>query len=57
LQGAATQCFLALHPAVSGANGKYFQNCAFSKRSKASRSPKLGRELWDFTEDLLSKIG
>ncbi|KAH7425080.1 hypothetical protein KP509_11G038900 [Ceratopteris richardii] len=54
-QGAATQCFLAIHPAVCGVSGKYFQNCTFSKRSDLASSATLSRKLWEFSDSLLQK--
>ena len=54
IQGAATQCFLAIHPSVKGVSGKYFQNCSFSKRSNEAKDPKVGYKLWEFSEKLIS---
>ncbi|KAI5059365.1 hypothetical protein GOP47_0025684 [Adiantum capillus-veneris] len=53
-QGAATQCFLALHPCVNGVSGKYFGNCSYSKRTRSASDPKLAQQLWEFSEFMLS---
>lgn len=49
-QGAATGCFLALHPFAKGVSGKYFSNCNESKPSGYASDPKLAKLLWDFSE-------
>jgi hypothetical protein len=34
-QGAATQCYLAAHPAVAAATGQYFSDCHIATPSRA----------------------
>lgn len=53
-QGAATTCYVALHPQVKGVTGKYFSNCNISTPSSKASYPQLAKKLWDFSMDLLS---
>lgn len=53
-QGAATQCFVALHPSIIGASGMYFVNCKIAQPSTLACDPKLSKDLCDFTENLVS---
>lgn len=53
-QGAATQCFLAVHPHVKGVSGKYFSNCNESKPSGYVNDPKLATALWEVSEKMTS---
>ncbi|KAH9321692.1 hypothetical protein KI387_016331, partial [Taxus chinensis] len=55
-QGAATTCYLALHPDVKGANGKYFSDCEEAKLTPNATNPALARQLWDFSERLVSQV-
>ncbi|KAH7306610.1 hypothetical protein KP509_22G021900 [Ceratopteris richardii] len=55
-QGAATQCFMAIHPKVAGVSGKYFQNCSFAKRSPLASDAMLSRKFWESTELLLENL-
>ncbi|XP_050266955.1 short-chain dehydrogenase TIC 32, chloroplastic-like [Quercus robur] len=48
-QGAATQCYVALHPQVKGISGEYFADCNKAKASALSQDAELARKLWDFS--------
>ncbi|XP_021765073.1 short-chain dehydrogenase TIC 32, chloroplastic-like isoform X1 [Chenopodium quinoa] len=52
-QGAATTCYVALHPNVKGVCGKYFGDCDITKASSQSNDADLARKLWDFSTDLV----
>jgi WW domain-containing oxidoreductase len=45
-QGAATQCFVAAHPAVEGVSGEYFSDCAITRTSAWGQDAELGEKLW-----------
>ncbi|CAA6662644.1 unnamed protein product [Spirodela intermedia] len=45
-QGAATTCYVALHPQVHGVNGSYFCDCNISKPSSKAEDQELGKKLW-----------
>nr|GMC87140.1 short-chain dehydrogenase TIC 32, chloroplastic-like [Ipomoea batatas] len=53
IYGAATTCYVALHPDMKGVTGKYFVDCNECKPTKLARSEALGKELWDFSNQLI----
>ncbi|XP_065862944.1 short-chain dehydrogenase TIC 32, chloroplastic-like [Euphorbia lathyris] len=48
-QGAATTCYVALHPQVKGISGQYFADSNLSKPSSLATDAELGTKLWDFS--------
>ncbi|GMY14585.1 short-chain dehydrogenase TIC 32, chloroplastic-like isoform X2 [Fagus crenata] len=55
-QGAATTCYVALHPSLKGVTGKYFLDCTEVKTSAFARDSVLARELWDFSNKLVTSV-
>ncbi|KAL6528714.1 hypothetical protein OROMI_029359 [Orobanche minor] len=53
-QGAATTCYVALHPSLNGTTGKYFADCNEFKASRYARSKVLAQRLWDFSCKLIN---
>ncbi|GLT79235.1 hypothetical protein SLA2020_507290 [Shorea laevis] len=53
-QGAATTCYVALHPSLIGVTGKYFADCNEMNPSAYARDQLLGQKLWDFTNKLIT---
>lgn len=53
-QGAATQCFVALHPGLNKVTGKYFSDCKEAKTSGFAKDPDLAERLWQFSIHLTS---
>ncbi|XP_030551664.1 short-chain dehydrogenase TIC 32, chloroplastic-like [Rhodamnia argentea] len=51
-QGAATTCYVALHPQVKGVSGEYFMDCNKAKASSLAEDAELGKKLWDFSISL-----
>jgi WW domain-containing oxidoreductase len=51
-QGAATTCFVALHPQVKGVSGEYFSDCNIAKHSALAKDEQLAKQLWDFSLSL-----
>jgi len=51
-QGAATQCYLAAHPAVEDVTGEYFSDCKIAKLSRDAQNDALGEKLWVASEEL-----
>ncbi|KAF8013399.1 hypothetical protein BT93_I1293 [Corymbia citriodora subsp. variegata] len=51
-QGAATTCYVALHPQVKGVSGEYFMNSNKAKASSLGQDAELGKKLWDFSINL-----
>ena len=56
LQGAATTCYVALHPSLKGVTGKYFIDCNLMAPSRLARDKILAKKLWDFSEKLVKLI-
>lgn len=51
-QGAATTCYVALHPKVSGVSGKYFSDSNVAKPTDLAQDSDLAKKLWDFSVKL-----
>lgn len=55
-QGAATTCYVAIHPNLKGITGKYFLDCNEFQPSALASNQLLGRKLWDFTNKLINSL-
>lgn len=53
-QGAATTCYVALHPTLKGVTGKYFVDCNEDTPSAPARDETLAKKLWDFSNKLVN---
>ena len=51
-QGAATTCYVALHPQVKGVSGEYFVDSNIAKTSSKGKDAELGKKLWEFSISL-----
>ena len=51
-QGAATTCYVALHPQVKGVSGKYFDSSNLATPSSKALDMDLAKKLWDFSMEL-----
>ncbi|KAK7391351.1 hypothetical protein VNO78_19766 [Psophocarpus tetragonolobus] len=51
-QGAATTCYVALHPQVKGISGKYFSHSNLAKTTPQGTDADLAKKLWDFSMNL-----
>jgi len=51
-QGAATQCYVAAHPALAGVSGAYFSDCQIAPSSEHAKSEELAARLWERSEAL-----
>ncbi|KAL9274226.1 Short-chain dehydrogenase TIC 32, chloroplastic-like protein [Drosera capensis] len=47
-QGAATTCYVALHPQIKGVSGEYFLDNNKCKRTAKAENKELVLKLWDF---------
>lgn len=54
-EGAATQCYLAVHPDISGQTGGYYSNCNIAKVSTPGDDDKFQEKLWDFSLKLINR--
>ncbi|TXG70947.1 hypothetical protein EZV62_005882 [Acer yangbiense] len=52
-QGAATQCYVALHPQVQGISGEYFSDSNVGKTNAQGKNVELAKKLWGFSMDLI----
>ncbi|KAG4941691.1 hypothetical protein JHK87_045562 [Glycine soja] len=52
-QGAATTCYVALHPQVREISGKYFSDCNIAPTISKGRDIDLAKKLWDFSLNLI----
>ncbi|KAJ3689809.1 hypothetical protein LUZ61_018973 [Rhynchospora tenuis] len=52
-QGAATTCYLALHPNLCGVTGKFFVDCNMTEVKSYGKDDKLAKQLWDFSCELI----
>ncbi|TYJ39981.1 hypothetical protein E1A91_A04G107200v1 [Gossypium mustelinum] len=55
-QGAATTCYVALHPRLKGVTAKYFVDCNEMTPSSYARDEALARKLWDFSHKLINSV-
>ncbi|KAL2516749.1 NAD(P)-binding Rossmann-fold superfamily protein [Abeliophyllum distichum] len=51
-QGAATTCYVALHPQVKGVSGEYFADSNIGKPSSLASDAELAKKLWEFSLSL-----
>lgn len=55
-QGAATQTYVAVHPAVAGVSGEYFADCNVAKPRPDADDPELARKLWQASEEIVARV-
>ena len=55
-QGAATQTYLAVHPAVANDSGRYFTNCRPARHRPEADDPALAQRLWDYSEAVADRL-
>jgi WW domain-containing oxidoreductase len=55
-EGAATQCFLAVHPSVAGISGEYFSHSNVASCSAYARDAALGARLWTESERIVAGL-
>ena len=53
-QGAATTCYVALHPQVKGKTGLYFADSDVAETSVQAKDSELARKPWDFSSSLVN---
>ncbi len=51
-QGAATQCYVATHPALAGVTGQYFTDCNPAEQSDYQTDEAMAARLWEVSEEL-----
>ena len=51
-QGAATQCYVATNPALTGVTGQYFADCNPAEQSEYQEDEAMAARLWEVSEEL-----
>jgi len=54
-QGAATQCYVAVHPSMTE-NGEYFADCNVRQPRRAARDRELAERLWQVSERIVAEV-
>ena len=55
-EGAATQCYLAVHPDAASVRSKYFADCNEAKPTSKGRDDALAARLWDASERIVAEV-
>jgi NAD(P)-dependent dehydrogenase (short-subunit alcohol dehydrogenase family) len=55
-QGAATELYVAVHPAVANSSGLYFADCNVAKPRADAEDPALAAKLWEVTEKIVAGL-
>ena len=55
-EGAATQCYVAVHPDVAGVSGTYFADCNESHTSAHGRDDAMAEKLWETSERIVAEV-
>lgn len=55
-QGAATQVYVATHPALAGVTGEYFADCNVAKARADAADPALAARLWEVSEKIVAGL-
>jgi WW domain-containing oxidoreductase len=55
-EGAATQCYVATHPALAGVSGEYFEDCNLALPSAKARDLALAARLWEVSEQIVAEV-
>jgi WW domain-containing oxidoreductase len=55
-QGAATQCYVGVHPDAAGTSGRYWADSNVKKPSNHAQDRALARALWDKTEAIVAEV-
>ncbi len=55
-QGAATQVYVAVSPALAGVSGEYFADCNVAKSRADANDAALAKKLWDRSEAIAAEL-
>lgn len=55
-QGAATECYVAAHPAAASISGAYFADCNVAKPRADANDPALATKLWEVSEKIVAGL-
>ena len=55
-EGAATQCYVAVHPAATEVSGQYWANCNVTSPRADADDPELAKRLWAVSQDISVRV-
>ncbi len=55
-EGAATQCYVAVHPGAAGISGKYFADCNVFEPRPDGTDAETAKKLWVVSEEIVSGL-
>jgi WW domain-containing oxidoreductase len=55
-QGAATQVYVATHPALANVSGKYFADCNVASPRADAENAETAKKLWDVSEQIVASL-
>lgn len=55
-QGAATTCYVAVHPQVASTSGEYFADCNVAPHRKIADDVELATKLWTASEEIVARL-
>lgn len=55
-EGAATQCYAAVHPGAAALNGEYLRDCNVGEPRSDANDPALAKKLWARTEEIVAAL-
>ena len=55
-QGAATEVYVAVHPATAGISGAYFADCNVAESRPDADDAALARKLWQVSEEIVAQL-
>ena len=55
-QGAATQCYVAVHPGAGNVNGEYFADVNIAKPRSDADDAAMAKRLWQVSEAIVAKL-
>jgi NAD(P)-dependent dehydrogenase (short-subunit alcohol dehydrogenase family) len=55
-EGAATEVYATVHPAVATVSGAYFADCNVAKPRADAESPEVGKRLWETSERIVASL-
>ena len=55
-QGAATQCYVAVHPGAAAVSGEFFADCNVARARADAYDDALAERLWTVSEQIVARL-
>lgn len=55
-EGAATECWAAVHPDAAKLNGEYLADCNVARPRADANDPSLAKKLWEVSEEIVTRL-